>query len=293
MRVGRDRGVLPIVGHLATAFGLAAAHVALYSFIEHDGPVRVFTDVNQNQLTGNVIIYFAIVAWAHSREFYAWFRERELAASRIEAALARSRYQAMCVQLRPQLLLGTLERLERLVHEDVPRAERLIARLADVLRMTLDSASDAVTTLRKELEMLRAYVEVYELGVRQRLDLAVGVPSELLATPVPNRLLRAILDDMLAGLPLAARAWVTVDAERTAHATRVRVRLDSESPKHGADGVEPWSVSVEAAALAEADRRVSLFFPDSRSALIVLADDEDADEAAPREPDTMPAAKPA
>jgi len=292
-RVGRDRGALPLVAHILAALALTTAHVALYTVIDGGHISATLVAANQNQLVANVFIYCALVAWVHAREFYAWYHERVLASSRIEAAIARSRYQSMCVQLRPQLLLGTLDRLEDLVHVDVPRAERLIARLADLLRMTLDSASDAETTLRKELELLRAYAEVYQLGIRDGLSLTVDAPTELLTTTLPNRLLRTIVDDMLAGLPLAASAWVSVDVERISRATRVRVHLESESPKRGVRDEEPWSVSIEAAALAEADRRISLFFPDSRSALLVLADDAPSAAVLAGEADPMLAARPA
>jgi LytS/YehU family sensor histidine kinase len=271
-RLGREHLRERLLIHVGAAVALAAIHVALSGLIETRSVMPFFAQ-NPNQLTGNLFIYCALVAWVHTRQFYQWYQERGSATSRIEAAIARSRYQALCVQLRPQLLLGTLERLEGLVHEDVPRAERLIARLGDVLRLTLDGASDEVTTLRKELDLLRAYADVYQLGTREGVDLSIDAPPELLSLTLPNRLLRTIADDMLAPVQPGAEARLIVVVSRDRGETQVKLRLESPAPRSSVRGGEPWSASVEAAALAEADQRVSLFFPDSRSALVVLADE--------------------
>ena len=121
---------------------------------------------NINPLTGNFFLYFGLLAWSHSRDFAAWYRARELTSAELTSEIARSRFQALCVQVRPQFVLGTLDLLARLVHVDVPRADRLIARLADVLRLTLDTAALRSTTLQEELDLVTASVEAHRLGIR-------------------------------------------------------------------------------------------------------------------------------
>lgn len=239
----------------------------------------MFSSLSFNQISGNIFIYCALLAWSHGRDFYAWYRERDVAAARLESAIARSRYQTLCVQLRPQFLLGTIELLARLVHEDVNRTERLIARLADVLRLTLDAAGERETSLRRELELVRAYVDVHDLGVRPGTALAVHVAPETLSARMPNRLLRTLIDDLLAGsggTVAPERVTVTVDAEPlVGGATRVRVHAATPGGDV-AESVRPggWAEAVEKATLAERDRKVSLYFPDSMTAVVLLADRE-------------------
>ena len=87
----------------------------------------ILNQFNINPLTGNFFLYFGLLSWSHSRDFAAWYRARELASAQLTSDIARSRFQALCVQVRPQFVLGTLDLLARLVHVDVPRADRLIA----------------------------------------------------------------------------------------------------------------------------------------------------------------------
>jgi LytS/YehU family sensor histidine kinase len=263
--------------HAGLAVVVAMVHVAIVRSTGLMGDFGLFSRTSYNQISGNLFIYCAFLAWSHGRDFYAWYRERDISAVRLEAAIARSRYQTLCVQLRPQFLLGTIELLARLVHEDVNRTERLIARLADVLRLTLDAAGERETSLRRELELIRAYVDVHDLGVRPGTALALHVAPETLSVRLPNRLLRTLIDDLLAGSGSAVppeSVSVTVDSERLiGGATRVRVHAstpDGESTEGGRPG--GWAEAVEKATLAERDRKVSLYFPDSMTAIVLLAD---------------------
>jgi two-component system LytT family sensor kinase len=277
LRIGRRNWAVRIAIHSVLAVGVATAHVAIVRSTGLMGDFGLFSSLSFNQISGNVFIYFALLAWSHGRDFYAWYRERDVAAARLEAAIARSRYQTLCVQLRPQFLLGTIELLARLVHEDVNRTERLIARLADVLRLTLDAAGERQTSLRRELELVRAYVDVHDLGVRPGTSLTLHVAPETLSVQLPNRLLRTLIDDLLMGsggvVPPESVA-VTVESERlVGGATRVRVHAatsDGDAAEAGRPG--GWAEAVEKATLAERDRKVSLYFPDSMTAIVLLAD---------------------
>jgi len=286
LRIGRRNWPARIAVHAVLAVVVATVHVAIVRATGLMGDFGLFSSLSFNQISGNVFIYFALLAWSHGRDFYAWYRERDVAAARLEAAIARSRYQTLCVQLRPQFLLGTIELLARLVHEDVNRSERLIARLADVLRLTLDAAGERETSLRRELELLRAYVDVHDLGVRPGTRLTLHVAPETLSVRLPNRLLRTLIDDLLAGGGGGAvppeSVSVTVDSERlVGGATRVRVQAATPDGERG-DAGRPggWAEAVEKAALAERDRTVSLYFPDSMTAIVLLAD---RDAEAPRD----------
>ncbi len=214
---------------------------------------------NINPLTGNFFLYFGLLAWSHSRDFAAWYRARELTSALLTSEIARSRFQALCVQVRPQFVLGTLDLLARLVHVDVPRADRLIARLADVLRLTLDTASLHSTTLQEELDLVTASVEAHRLGIRPGVTLEVDVPEEALHTPVPSRLLTTLVDDLLAGEPDGAKGAappleVHVSAERAIDTTRIRVRGVTPVSAAG-KGPHDWWRRKSAAEAASGRRR--------------------------------------
>jgi LytS/YehU family sensor histidine kinase len=274
LRIRPGNWTVPIVGHAVLAVALAFAHLYATKVLQLSvGPIlRPF---NINPLTGNFFIYVGLVAWWNGRDFVAWYRAREVAAARLSTEIATSRFQALCVQLRPQFLLSTLDLLAQLVHSDVPRAEHLIARLADVLRLTLDSARARTHTLRQELHLLSSCVDAHRLGVRPHIALRTDVSAEALSSSVPSRLICTMVDDLLGAettQPGGAMV-VVVSAERGADATRVKLRgegawRDAPSELHA------WwrKKSVAEAAVADAGPMVSVVFPDRATAVVILAD---------------------
>jgi len=234
----------------------------------------ILNSFNINPLTGNFILYFGLLAWSHSRDFAAWYRAREVDSARLTSEIAQSRFQALCVQVRPQFVLGTLDLLARLVHMDVPRADRLIARLADVLRLTLDTASQRTTTLQDEMELIAATVEAHRLGIRPAVTLRSDVPVETLSTPIPSLLLATLVDDLLATGTTAAdaapRLTIEISAERAPDATRIRIHGASDAEAEPEDW---WRRKNAAEAVAaEAGQILTVAFPERATAVLIVAD---------------------
>jgi len=275
-----------LVPHLALHVGAALA--LSFGFLFVLTAVRltaqpVLGQFNINPLSGNFFVYFGLLAWSHSRDFVAWYRARELTAAQLTSDIARSRFQALCVQVRPQFLLGTLDLLARLVHLDVPRADRLIARLADVLRLTLEMARESVASLDRELQLLGVTVEAHRLGVRPAVTLETDIDPAALATMVPSRLLCTMVDDLLStdahgpAVPLVVR----VRAERAPDATRIRLHGDA-AWKSGSADLHAWwrKKSAAEAAVADAGPLVTVAFPDRATAVVIIFDELPADAAA-------------
>jgi two-component system, LytTR family, sensor kinase len=282
-RLTGRRPVVHLAIHLTAAVGSSFAFLMVLGAL-HLSTAPILNPFNINPLSGNFFVYFGLLAWSHSRDFVAWYRARELAAAELTSEIARSRFQALCVQVRPQFLLGTLDLLARLVHVDVPRADRLIARLADVLRLTLDMARESMTTLQEELQLLAVTVEAHHLGVRPAVTLETTIDTAALTTAMPSRLLCTMADDLLAAEPEGAAVplVVRVRAERTADATRVRLQGDAAWRTDSA-GLHTWwkTKSAAEAAVAGAGPLVTVALPDRATAVLIIADPLSATAAEP------------
>lgn len=274
LRIRPESWPLPLLAHLTLAVALAFGHLEAAKLI-YGETSAILVPFNINPLTGNLFIYSGLVAWVNARDFRVWYRARELAAAQLATEIATSRFRALCVQLRPQFLLGTLELLAKLVHLDVWRAEHLIARLADVLRQTLDLARDRTTTLRQEVQLLTSSIEAHRIGIRPDVTLELDIEPDALTTVVPSRLVCTMADDLLAsdatesGTPVI----ITVAAERVQDATRIRLHGDAQW-RAQADELHAWwrKKSVTEAVIADAGPLVSVTFPDRSTAVLVIAD---------------------
>ncbi len=262
--------------HVAVAVATGFIHTGLM-WATGITMLPVLSAENLNPLTGDFFVYFGLLAWSHSRDFVAWYRARELESARLSSRIALSRFQSLRVQLRPQFLLSTLDLLAELVHHDVPRTERLIARLADTLRLTLDLGRESTTTVAQELDLLQACVEAHRVGIRPGVQLELDVPPSTLALRIPSRLLCTMVDELLASDAAnpATPLTVRVEIERVHDTTRIRLQGDALWLGGRSEPHAWWRAkSVAEAAVEDAGALVSLTFPDRATAVLIVADDD-------------------
>jgi two-component system, LytTR family, sensor kinase len=143
----------------------------------------------------NLIIYWAIVALVHARDYARDAQEHRVRAAELEAGVAAARLQALVLELRPHFLFNTLNAIAELIYEDPAVAERMIGRLADLLRRTLDADGATEVPLAAELDLVDRYLDIEAVRFPDRLrvrhDVAVdtreaGVPAMILLPLVEN-----------------------------------------------------------------------------------------------------------
>ena len=180
---------------------------------------RVFLR-NFKGIVGPGVNYLAIIGILGTIELRRRLRQEALSAASIEAELARAELDQMRVQLHPQLLEDALRTTAEFVRSGAStQAVQLLARLSDVLRLTLATLGQERVTLRQELEFLQAYLSLQQIRAPGRLRSRVDIPAEALTAEVPSLALF-----QLAELP--ASPWEGA-LELTAAVTdgRLRVRL--------------------------------------------------------------------
>jgi two-component system LytT family sensor kinase len=151
-------------------------------------------------LGGFVSISFfnaAIIGTLHAVRYYRDMREREMRAARLEASLSRAQLEALRVQLQPHFLFNTLNGITALMHRDVKAADEMIARLSDLLRLTLERGQVEEVTLADELALLERYIEIMRVRFRDRLTVEVGVQPDAMPVAVPHFLLQPLVENAI------------------------------------------------------------------------------------------------
>jgi two-component system LytT family sensor kinase len=182
--------------------------------------VIVFT----NHFHSDVFTYAAIVSCWHAVNYFRKYREREAETARLQAALTESRLQALRHQLQPHFLFNTLHSISTLNHEDPKAANRMIARLSELLRFTLETTEQEIP-LRQEIEFLRRYLEIEQIRFGSRLEVQIAVAPEVLEARVPTLLLQPLVENAIRhGIaPFSAPGEIAVTARRENGALHVFV----------------------------------------------------------------------
>jgi two-component system, LytTR family, sensor kinase len=144
-----------------------------------------------------VTTYLPIVLIAHVACYYQRFRERELRTSQLQALLEKARLQSLKSQLQPHFLFNTLNSISALMLTNVEAADRMITRLGDLLRISLQTAGTQMTTLSRELEFVNCYIEIEKVRFEERLNVSVDVAPETLDASVPHLLLQPLVDNAI------------------------------------------------------------------------------------------------
>jgi len=116
------------------------------------------------------VTYAVIVGCFYAFDNYQKFRERELRAAQFEGRLAHAELQNLKTQLQPHFLFNTLHAISVLMQENVPAANRMLVRLSELLRVTLESAGAQEVTLKNEIEFARRYLEIEQTRFQYRLS---------------------------------------------------------------------------------------------------------------------------
>src|SRR5579872_443145 len=147
------------------------------------------------KLHSDILAAAVLIGIRHGVEYYRGYQSRELKASQLEAKLAEAQLQVLKMQLQPHFLFNTLHAISALLYKDVEMADRMIARLSDFLRITLDSAGEQQVTVKRELEFMNKYLEIEQMRFGDRLMVRPDIDSAALDCFVPNLLLQPLVEN--------------------------------------------------------------------------------------------------
>lgn len=141
------------------------------------------------------IHYSGLVLWTESEIYRRQLEAASVRSAQLETDLAQSQLHALKMQLQPHFLFNALNSISALLYEDAERADEMIARLGDLLRMTLDNPSSQFVPLQQELDLLQCYVDIEMLRFPRRLHVEMQIESGLQDAEVPNLLLQPLVEN--------------------------------------------------------------------------------------------------
>jgi len=142
----------------------------------------------------NLLTYWGIAGIVLARDFYRKYRERELRSAQLETELARSQLATLKAQLHPHFLFNTLNAISALVARAPEQAERMIARLSELLRATLET-DEARVPLRRELEFVERYLAIERVRFGERLRVETQVDPSVWGAEVPHLILQPLVEN--------------------------------------------------------------------------------------------------
>ncbi len=175
-----SRWVLQVVGVVAAVLvGALLAHsvsmaIDIHSAHEPAQMKALLALIVEGLLFGP---WIALVAMLRQRDVFA--RDQalafELERSELERQALDARLRLLQAQVKPHFLFNTLANVQALVNAGSPRASQVLANLIAYLRAAVPRMQEQATTLEQELDLVRAYLELMQMRMPDRLQFVLRI----------------------------------------------------------------------------------------------------------------------
>lgn len=159
-----------------------------------------------------------------------------------EKALLLSQLKQLQSQIEPHFLFNTLANISVLIDSDATSAKRMLEKLTELLRGTLQRSRQYNTTLKGELELVDAYLAIQKIRLGERLNYEISdhylgdlnIPPLLVQPLVENAVQHGIEPNPVGGK-------ITIEVAENQDSVTISV-IDngigfSDTPSHAGQGI--------------------------------------------------------
>jgi len=251
--------------------------------------------------TGLILVFIPLFVLAIVSKFFidrsraaqrmAEVKRREADYHRMSRQVTEAKLAALQAQVEPHFLYNTLASVQALTEVDPARANAMTGHLIQYLRSALPKMRESVSTVGQEMELVRAYLNILQMRMGERLAFEIAMPPELAEAPFPPLMLPSLVENAIKhGLePLREGGTVAIAAQESDGRIRVTVtdtgRGFGETP---GEGVGLANIRERLGALYGGEARLTLEANAPRGVRAIL----EVPRKAPERVDSGPAVAP-
>jgi signal transduction histidine kinase len=222
--------MLAIVIDLATGF--VREHL-FYSPTPLTPDMAAMQRLRRLWFVNDFIVFVAVLAAGFARNYFWRYQVRreeavrlQAQAAQLQAQLADARLSALRMQLNPHFLFNTLHAVSALVERDPRGVRRMIARLSELLRTSLDEADEPEVPLQREFTFTERYLDVIQIRFQGHLRVDMHADENVRDALVPNLILQPLVENAIKhGISkLSSGGYVEVTAKREGERVIISVR---------------------------------------------------------------------
>ncbi|MFL6281523.1 MAG: sensor histidine kinase [Vicinamibacterales bacterium] len=180
-----------------------------------------------DNLNWTLMTYSSIAAVGYAINFRRRSHQRAVEVAKLETQLVEARLGALTGELQPQFLYGALDSVSALVHTNPDRADRIISKLADFLRLVLNRTGTIVGPLQDELECVERYLEVEQIRRGSELSVRLEIDPDTLDAEFPPMTLHNLVELLLekpTGQTPPLQTTLTIEASHAGESLSLRIR---------------------------------------------------------------------
>jgi two-component system, LytTR family, sensor kinase len=194
-----------VLTHTVTCLAVCVANVLAIAWMDrtfaeghdHESYTQVLTFAAASNFDFEVVLYWAVVGAAYMVEYLRRYRERDKLAVQLEQKLAHMQLDALRMQLNPHFLFNALNSVSALMDMDVSKAQSMLTRVSDLLRLSLRSAGSPTVPVWQEIELVELYLQVAQVRYGDGLDVDIDVDPHVVDAQVPSFIMQPLVENAL------------------------------------------------------------------------------------------------
>ncbi len=167
-------------------------------------------------------------------------RQIALQKSELERAhglATEARLASLESRIRPHFLFNALNSAIALIPEDPPRAEKVLERLAALLRFSLDAHQSRLVALGEEMRIVADYLEIERVRFGERLRYELDVPAELASIEIPAFAVQTLVENSVKYAVGARTAGAAIAVRARRSGGQLAIEVTDDGPGFAGD---PW-----------------------------------------------------
>lgn len=175
-----------------------------------------------------------IISLIASYVFYSYYsmiemrdllRRREIAQVTSEKRLVETQLKLLQSQIEPHFLFNTLSHVVSLIGSDAERAEVMLRKLTQFLRVSLRRSRSERATLRDELDLIDDYLAILKIRMDERLTYTIHVDVDDDAFTFPPLILQPLVENAVVHGIEPLEEGGTINVSVTSEHERLVVRV--------------------------------------------------------------------
>lgn len=182
------------------------------------------------EAANDVFGYALLVAGVQLFHDWRTRRDRQVREARLESRLHQARLDALQGQLQPHFLFNTLNTISSVMYADPEHADRLMARLSDLLRSSLAAPGRPEVSVEEELDLVGRYVDLMKARFGDRLTVEVALDASARGAAIPVFLLQPLVENAIQHGVAARSGPGRVEVQIVAEGPSLVVRVRDDGP---------------------------------------------------------------
>ena len=178
--------------------------------------------------------FYVIVAWSglyFGIKYYRMSQRQNEQVLKATSAAHQAQLKMLRYQLNPHFLFNTLNAISTLVLEgETETANRMVTRLSQFLRYSLDRDPMQTVSLKKELDALNLYLTIEKIRFEERLQVSFDIQPEAERALVPSMILQPLIENAIKYAIAVSEDGGTIDIQARVERGRLCLTVADDGP---------------------------------------------------------------